>query len=286
MVWIQSIILGVVQGLTEFLPVSSSGHLELVSKLMKGWSTADFSGAAFSAIIQIGTEAAVILYFWKDIVRIFLAWIKSFTKFSDGFSSFDKDAKMGWYIVFATIPIVIAGVLFKDLIENEFRTLWATAAVLIIFGIILWIVDSVCPEEQHLEDMNTVKSVLFGLAQCLSLIPGVSRSGSTMTLGRLLKFSRAGAAKFSFYMAIPSVFGAAILEIASVFKDGEATAAFGFPGWGPTTIATIVSFVVGYAVIKWFMSVISKISYRPFAIYRVFIGIVIFALLGFGVIGA
>jgi undecaprenyl-diphosphatase len=277
---LQAIILGTVQGLAEFLPISSSGHLSIVSQLLGLHDT----GAAFSGIIQIGTEAAVIIYFYKDIARIFLAWAKSLAQLPGTFGkkgcirNLEKDAQMGWFILFGTLPIIFAGVVLKNLIENQFRTLYLTAGALIVFGIILWFVDSKMPDNRELHKLNVRQSLWFGFAQCLALVPGVSRSGATMTLGRFLGFDRKSAAKFSFYLAIPSVFGAAFFEIISVFRHNEINAP-NFPGWTPTIIATIVSFVVGYLVIAVFMRVISKISYRPFAIYRIVFGVLVIGLL-------
>lgn len=280
---LQAIVLGLIQGLTEFLPVSSSGHLEVFSKIL-GLNDV---GAAFSAIIQIGTELAVIIYFFRDIVRILNAWGKSIPEFIGGaikskstpqIKQLNPDAKMGWLIIIGTIPIVLAGVIFKDLIEGVFRTLWVTAIVLIVFGALLWFVDKTASDQRGLESITTRQAVFYGLAQCLALIPGVSRSGATMTMGRFMNFDRKSAAKFSFYLAIPSVFGAALLEIVSVVKHGEFGAA-DFPGWELTIIASIVSFIVGYIVIAAFMKIISKISYKPFAIYRIGFGIIILILL-------
>lgn len=283
----QAIVLGIVQGLTEFLPVSSSGHLEIVSKFMG----LDDAGAAFSAIIQIGTELAVILYFMKDIKRIFVAWaisvsglfIRRQINIFKELNKMSQDAKMGWYIVFGTIPIVLAGVFLKSLIENEFRTLFLTAVVLIVFGGLLWLVDYKFASKRKLRDLDQKNALWFGIAQCLALIPGVSRSGSTITMGRFLGFDRRSCAKFSFYLAIPSVFGSALLEVVSVFKHGDINSDL-FPGWGVTCVATVISFVVGYLVIAVFMKVINKISFAPFAIYRIVFGVLVIVLLSFGVI--
>jgi undecaprenyl-diphosphatase len=282
--FIQAIVLGVVQGLTEFLPVSSSAHLSIVSRLMNGQD----AGAAFSAIIQIGTEAAIIVYFFKDIVRILYSWGKEMPKLfhERKLNALSQDARMGWMIILGTIPIVIIGVLLKDYIEGTFRSLWITAGMLILFGIIIWACDEFGKINQGLGDLGVKSSLWFGLAQCFALVPGVSRSGSTIAAGRFLGFDRESAAKFSFYLAIPSVFGAGLFELKDVLEDFNTAAASGWPGWTATIVATVVSFVVGYVVIAAFMKMISKISFKPFAYYRVIVGIITFILLACCVIPA
>ncbi|GHT81627.1 undecaprenyl-diphosphatase [Actinomycetota bacterium] len=287
----QAIILGLVQGLTEFLPVSSSAHISIVGKLMGFDVSGDGSPGytAFTAIIQIGTEIAILLYFFKDIVRILGAWFKTFvTAIKSGpkkstSAKIGTDATMGWLIILGTIPIVIAGVVLKTPIETIFRPLWLTAVMLILFGIILYVSDKISEQKNGLEDLGTKSTVLFGLAQCLALAPGVSRSGATISAGRLLGFDRKSAAKFSFYLAIPSVFGAALLELKSALGDVDG---LGFPGWPATIIATVVSFVVGYIVIAAFMKAIERISFKGFAIYRVVLGALMLLLIFTGVLGA
>ncbi|MDR1861481.1 MAG: undecaprenyl-diphosphate phosphatase [Candidatus Ancillula sp.] len=285
----QALVLGVVQGLTEFLPVSSSAHLSIFGKLM-GF---DVSGdgapgyTAFTAIIQIGTEVAVILYFFKDIVRILGAWFSTFVTAVKGGpkaqtrKKIGEDAALGWLIILGTLPIVVFGVILKKPIETIFRPLWLTAAMLIVFGVIIYLADRVGKMDYTLDDLKSKSSVLFGLAQCLALVPGVSRSGATISAGRLLGFNRETAAKYSFYLAIPSVLGAAIFELKDAFGDA---ASFGFPGWPATIVATVVSFIVGYIVIAAFMKAISKISFKGFAIYRVILGIVMLVLIFTGAI--
>jgi undecaprenyl-diphosphatase len=286
--FLQAIILGLVQGLTEFLPVSSSAHLSIVGKLMGFDVSGDNSPGytAFTAIIQIGTEIAILLFFGKDILRILGAWFKKFLPAVKGgpnlktAKAIGQDASMGWMIIFATLPIILLGVLLKDAVETVFRPLWLTAALLIVFGVVIYLCDRLGKQEFELDNLNGKKSILVGLAQCLALMPGVSRSGATISAGRLLGLKREAAAKFSFYLAIPSVLGAAIFEIKGALGD---TGALGFPGWPATIVATVVSFVSGYIVIKAFMAAMNKISLKGFAIYRVIIGALLFALIAFGV---
>ena len=209
----QAIFLGLVQALTEYLPVSSSAHIRIIGDLMLGSDP----GAAFTAIIQIGTELAVILYFRHDIIRILGAWFGSlFGKEGKDFKSrmgaHNRDTQMGWFIIIGTLPILIAGLLFKDAIESTLRNLWITVTVLIIFGILLWVVDARAKQVKTMDEMTWKDALIFGIGQMLALIPGVSRSGGTITFGRAMGYTREAAVRVSFLMAIPAVFGAGILE--------------------------------------------------------------------------
>ncbi len=286
----QAIFLGLVQAITEYLPVSSSAHIRIVGDLMIGRDP----GAAFTAIIQIGTELAVILYYRRDIIRILGSWFGSlFGKEGKDWKSrlgaHNSDTQMGWFIIIGTMPILIAGLLFKDVIETTLRNLWITVTVLAVFGVLLWIFDSRSRQIKTMDDMTAKDALIFGIGQMLALIPGVSRSGGTITFGRAMGYTREAAVRTSFLMAIPAVFGAGILEAVSAVKDvnacsatkaADACAAIGaFPGWGATIAATIVAFLIGYIVIIAFLKFVSTFSYKAFAIYRIVLAVVVALLL-------
>lgn len=281
----QAIFLGLVQALTEYLPVSSSAHIRIIGDLMLGSDP----GAAFTAIIQIGTELAVILYFRRDIIRILGAWFSSlFGKEGKDFKSrmgaHNPDTQMGWFIILGTMPILIAGLLFKHAIEGSLRNLWITVTVLVLFGVLLWVVDARSKQVKTMKEMTWKDALIFGIGQMLALIPGVSRSGGTITFGRAMGYTREAAVRVSFLMAIPAVFGAGILEAISAVKDVAAGDAGMFPGWGPTIAAAIVAFVVGYVVIIGFLKFVSTFSYKAFAIYRIGLAVVVALLLITGVL--
>ena len=281
----QAIFLGLVQALTEYLPVSSSAHIRIIGDLKLGSDP----GAAFTAIIQIGTELAVILYFRHDIIRILGAWFGSlFGKEGKDFKSrmgaHNPDTQMGWFIILGTMPILIAGLLFKHAIEGSLRNLWITVTVLALFGVLLWVVDARSKQVKTMKEMTWKDALIFGIGQMLALIPGVSRSGGTITFGRAMGYTREAAVRVSFLMAIPAVFGAGILEAVSAVKDVAAGDAGMFPGWGPTIAAAIVAFVVGYVVIIGFLKFVSTFSYKAFAIYRIGLAIVVALLLITGVL--
>ena len=281
----QAIFLGLVQALTEYLPVSSSAHIRIIGDLMLGSDP----GAAFTAIIQIGTELAVILYFRHDIIRILGAWFGSlFGKEGKDFKSrmgaHNPDTQMGWFIILGTMPILIAGLLFKHAIEGSLRNLWITVTVIALFGVLLWVVDARSKQVKTMKEMTWKDALIFGIGQMLALIPGVSRSGGTITFGRAMGYTREAAVRVSFLMAIPAVFGAGILEAVSAVKDVAAGDAGMFPGWGPTIAAAIVAFVVGSVVIIGFLKFVSTFSYKAFAIYRIGLAIVVALLLITGVL--
>lgn len=271
---LEALILGVVQGLTEFLPISSSAHLRILGTFLP--SGAD-PGAAFTAITQLGTEAAVVVFFWKDIVRIVKHWALSL---SGRIPRNDPDARMGWLIIIGSIPIVILGLLFQDQIETVLRSLWIVAIMLIVFGILLGIADYVGAKKRKLNDLTYPHGVAFGFAQALALVPGVSRSGGTITMGLFLGYERAAAARYAFLLAIPAVFGSGFFQLAKSFDE---PAVFTL---GETMAATGIAFAVALAVIAFFMSWISKHSFMPFVIYRVLLGATLLVLLSMGVIPA
>ena len=270
--WLQAIVLGISQGLTEFLPISSTAHTLIVSKLL-GWPD---PGAAFTAVTQVGTELAVVIYFRQDIARILKAWFASLTKKSE---RANPDAKMGWYVIIGTIPIGIAGLAFKSSIETTARNLWLVAATLIVMGILLGLADRYARHTKSEADINTKNAVLFGLGQALALIPGVSRSGATITAGLAMGFKRDVAARYSFLLAIPAVFASAALTAGDISSDS-------FVNWPATIVATIVAFVVGYFVIASLMKYLQTRTFLPFVIYRIALGTLLMVLLANGVLSA
>jgi len=280
-VWdvLQAVVLGTLQGLTEFLPISSSAHLRIFPELF-GWGD---PGAAFTAVIQIGTELAVLIYFRQDIWRIGSTWLKSLFKpeYRGHF-----DARMGWFIIVGSLPIVILGVLLKDVIERDFRNLWIIGTTLIVLGLVLGIADRIGSTDRGIRQITLRDSVLMGLAQALALIPGVSRSGATLSMGRLLGYDREAATRYAFLLAIPAVVGAGLFELQEIGDVGKAHAVEAGYGWGPTLVATAVAFVVGYAAIAWLLRYISTHSYTPFVLYRVVLGTATLVLLGAGVLTA
>lgn len=271
--FLKAVVLGVIQGLTEFLPISSSAHLRIYPEIF-GWGD---PGAAFTAVIQIGTELAVLIYFRHDIWRIVTTWCKSLVK--PEFRG-HLDARMGWYIIVGSLPIVLLGIALKDVIESHFRSLWLIGCTLIVLGVILGIADRVGASERKVKDMSLRHAALFGLAQACALIPGVSRSGATISMGRLLGYDREAATRFAFLLAIPAVVGAGVFELKEI-PGGDNPY-----GWGPTIVATVVSFVVGYAAIAWLLRYVTTRSYTPFVLYRVALGTVTLILVATGVLAA
>ncbi|MFF8732513.1 undecaprenyl-diphosphate phosphatase [Streptomyces sp. NPDC015171] len=282
MSWFESLVLGLVQGLTEFLPVSSSAHLRLTAAF-SGWKD---PGAAFTAITQIGTETAVLIYFRKDIGRIIASWFRSL---------FDKsmrrnhDAQMGWLVIVGSIPIGVLGVTLKDQIEGPFRDLRVTATMLIVIGLVIGIADRMAAldetgrrhrapkQRKTLDNLSAKDGLIFGLCQACALIPGVSRSGATISGGLFMGYKREAAARYSFLLAIPAVLASGAFEVKDSLSEGHVA-------WGPTLFATVIAFASGYAVIAWFMKWISNKSFMPFVWYRIALGIVIIALVSAGVL--
>ena len=268
---LKAVVLGLIQGLTEFLPISSSAHLRIYPELF-GWGD---PGAAFTAVIQIGTELAVLVYFRKDIWRIGSMWVRSLAKPE---LRGHLDARMGWFIIIGSLPIVVLGILLKDIIERDFRNLWLIATTLVVMGLVLGIADRVSRDNLTIKNISLRDAVLMGLAQALALVPGVSRSGATISMGRFLGYEREAATRYAFLLAIPAVVGAGLFELKEI-PNGDNSY-----GWGPTITATIVSFVVGYAAIAWLLRYVSTRSYTPFVIYRVALGLATMALLAAGVL--
>ncbi|MFI6406300.1 undecaprenyl-diphosphate phosphatase [Streptomyces sp. NPDC050548] len=280
MSWFESLILGLVQGLTEFLPVSSSAHLRLTAAF-SGWKD---PGAAFTAITQLGTEAAVLIYFRQDVWRILAAWFRSLTNKE---MRRDHDAQMGWLVIVGSIPIGVLGVTLKDQIEGPFRDLRITATMLIVVGIVIGVADRLAARDEtggrhrapkqrkSLVDLNAKDGLLYGLCQAMALVPGVSRSGATISGGLFMGYTREAAARYSFLLAMPAVLASGAFELKDAAEEGHIA-------WGPTMFATVIAFAVGYAVIAWFMKFISHKSFMPFVWYRIALGIVIIALVTAG----
>ncbi|MGX0629652.1 undecaprenyl-diphosphatase [Corynebacterium afermentans] len=274
MSWVQVIVLSVVQGLTEFLPVSSSGHLRIVSQLFWG----EDAGASFTAVIQLGTELAVLVFFAKDIWRILTAW---FAGLADK-SKRNFDYRMGWMVIAGTIPVGIAGVLLKDLIRENFRNLWITATVLILFSLVFILAERRGKKTRGFEDLTMKDAVVMGLWQCLALIPGVSRSGGTISGGLLLNLDREVATRFSFLLAIPAVLASGLFSLPDAFDPQAGQAASGLQ----LLVGSGIGFVVGYVSIAWLLKFVSNHSFAWFAAYRIPLGLLVMALLGTGVMGA
>lgn len=274
MSWIQTIVLSLVQGLTEFLPVSSSGHLRIVSTLFWG----EDAGASFTAVVQLGTELAVLVYFAKDIFRIAKAWLSGlFDK-----SKRDFDYKMGWMVIMGTIPVGLIGFLGKDLIRDNLRNLWITAAMLVLFSFVFILAEKVGRRERSFEELTMKDAILMGLAQCLALIPGVSRSGGTVSAGLFLGLDREVATRFSFLLAIPAVLASGLFSLPDAFDPSTGQAASG----AQLIVGTLIAFVVGYAAIAWLLRFVANHSFAWFAVWRIPVGIFVMILLGMGVIPA
>ncbi|RUQ14213.1 undecaprenyl-diphosphate phosphatase [Corynebacterium genitalium] len=274
MSWVQVIVLSIVQGLTEFLPVSSSGHLRIVSQLFWG----EDAGASFTAVIQLGTELAVLVFFAKDIRRILTAW---FAGLADK-SKRNFDYRMGWMVIAGTIPVGIAGVLLKDLIRENFRNLWITATVLILFSLVFILAERRGKKTRGFEDLTMKDAVVMGLWQCLALIPGVSRSGGTISGGLFLNLDREVATRFSFLLAIPAVLASGLFSLPDAFDPQTGQAASGLQ----LLVGSGIGFVVGYISIAWLLKFVSNHSFAWFAAYRIPLGLLVMALLGTGVMGA
>jgi len=275
----QAIVLGIVQGLTEFLPISSSAHVQIVSDLMKVPGLADTNSAttAFIATIQLGTEAAVLLYFGKDIIRLVKAF---FAGLFNKVARATADFKMALYVLIGSIPVGVAGLMFRHFIEDTVRNLWVISFTLIFFGLVLLVADRLGSKAKSVEDLTTKSAIGFGLGQMLSLIPGVSRSGASISFGLFAGFNRASAARFSFLIGIPAVLASGLLQFSQSYQNLEQEALAG------TVVATATSFVVGYLVIAGLLKYLAKGSFLPFVIWRVLVGLTLLVLLTLGVVAA
>lgn len=270
--WYEAIVYGIVQGLTEFLPISSSGHLLLVPAFF-GWED---PGALFTAIIQLGTMLAVVLYFWRDLIAVITTWVRSW--YTPSLRS-ELNARMGWYLVIGTIPIVIFGFIFRNQIETAARSLYIVGTMLIVFGLILGAIDWASRKERVVESVKRSDAIAVGLAQALALIPGVSRSGATISAGLLMGLTREAAARFSFLLSIPAIVLSGLYGL-----YGELGSPSGGVGLMPLIIATVVSFIVGYAAIAFLLRWLARHSLYVFVVYRVILGVLVLALAAGGVI--
>lgn len=278
----EAILLGLVQGLTEFLPISSSAHLRIVGELI---GSSD-PGAAFTAITQIGTESAVLLYYRRTIRDVCVGWWTSLAgkhgrDWRARMGAHDPQARMAWYIALGSIPIGVLGLLFEDAIETSLRNLWITVTTLVVFGVLLGWADRIGRRTRTLDALTPRRAVAFGLAQALALVPGVSRSGGTITAGLLMGFTRKAAADYSFLLAVPAVLGSGLYQLGKSLGDDPAP---GSPGGVATLIATLVAFVVGYVVIIGFLKLITTHSFMPFVWYRIGLAAVVVVLLLTGVL--
>ncbi|MGJ3509327.1 undecaprenyl-diphosphate phosphatase [Enemella sp. A6] len=271
MTWWEALILGVVQGLTEFLPISSSAHLSIVGQLLGR----DDPGSAFTAIVQIGTEAAVILYFAKDIGRIIKRWVLAlFGKVPQS----DPDVRMGWLVIIGSVPIVVLGLLFQDYIDHALRNLWVTVAMLGGVAVLLFLADRFARHVKPLEKLSWRDGIFYGLAQSLALIPGVSRSGATISAGLAMGYTREAAARYSFLLAIPAVLGSGFYKLTEISADPTP------PNWLGIGVATVVSFAVGLGVIHWLLRYVSRNNFTIFVVYRLILAAVVAVLLLTGVL--
>ncbi|MEU4238354.1 undecaprenyl-diphosphate phosphatase [Actinoplanes sp. NPDC026619] len=274
---VEAVLLGAVEGFTEFLPISSTGHLTIVEKLL-GYEIDSPDITAFTAIIQSGAVFATLIFLWKDIVRIVPVWVKGL--FSKAARE-NPDWRFGWAVIIGTIPIGIVGLTFQDQIETTLRSLWFVAAALILWSGVMAFADHAATQVRHEGDTTWKDTLIIGTAQCLALIPGVSRSGATMSAGLLRDFDRVTVTKLSFFLSIPALFGATILQVHD--EAGNISAGV---GWVNTITATVVSFIVGYAAVSWLLKFISKHSYSIFIAYRVVLGSLLMVLLATGAIAA
>ncbi len=272
MTWFEAIVLGVIQGLTEFVPISSTAHLFIFSQFF-GWSD---PGAAFTAVSQIGTELAVVVYFWGDIRRIVSTWFRSL---ANPALRKDLDARMGWYVIVGTIPVAALGFTFSRQIETTARNLYLVATTLIVFGIILGLADRYGSKIKSIDRLRLPDALVFGLGQALALIPGVSRSGATITTGLLLGYDRVAATRYAFLLAIPAVLGSGFYEATKISEQQNAA-------WGQTILATVIAFFVGLGVIAWLLRWLTTRTYTPFVIYRVALGTVVLVLLATGTLSS
>lgn len=268
--WFEALLLGLIQGLTEFLPISSTGHLRVVPAFL-GW---DDPGAAFTAVTQLGTVSAVLWYFRSDLWRIATAW---FAHALEGPRTGNPDARLGWFLLVGTLPIGVFGLTFDDAIRTVVRDLRVIAVALIVLGVLLAVVDRYAPRTRTLDSLGWKDAVAVGFAQAAALIPGVSRSGATITMARALGLDRPTAARFSFLLSVPAVVLSGLYELQGI---GEA----GSPDWGPTVLATVMAFISGYAAIAWLIRWLGSHSMTVFAVYRVILGVAILIAVSAGVI--
>lgn len=273
MTWWEAILLGAVEGFTEFLPISSTGHLTILERLL-GYSTTDPDITAFTAIIQVGAVAATLLFLRRDIARITVAWLR-------GLRSPDqraaRDYRFGWAVILGSLPIIVVGLAFKDEIETTLRSLWFVGWALILWSGVMWFADSRATQRRHESDVTWRDTLIIGIVQCLALVPGVSRSGATMSAGLLREIDRVAVTRLSFFLSIPALTGAGILQAVSEFDNIA-----GGVGWGPTIVATLVSFAVAFLAVSWLLRYIARHNYSIFIAYRVALGAFVLVLVASG----
>ncbi|MFD5513466.1 undecaprenyl-diphosphate phosphatase [Streptomyces sp. NPDC059761] len=271
----QAAVLGIVEGVTEFLPVSSTGHLKITEGLM-GIPVDDKAVVAFTAVIQVGAIAAVLVYFFKDIVRIVTAWGRGLANREE---RYHHDYKFAWWVIYATIPIVVVGLAAKPLIESTLASLWVVAGSLIVGSGLMWAADQMGRHKRGEDDTDLRDAMLVGCSQILALLfPGFSRSGATMSTGLILDLERVAATRLSFFLGIPALTGAGLYELKDAIGAGVDTV--------PLVVGTAVSFAVAYASIAWLLKFVAKHTFNAFVIYRIVIGVLLFGLLGTGVLTA
>lgn len=283
-----AVVLGLIQGLTEFLPISSSAHVQIAEQLLGLSDMSKPELTAFIATIQLGTELAVLIYFFKDISRILTAWFADLAKLPKRVLvrkigakvPIHQDAKLGWLIIVGSLPVVVIGLAFKDLIENDLRNLWVIAVMLIVFGVILGLADRYGKRNKSIESLSTKHGLLFGLGQALAVIPGVSRSGGTISVGLALGYSRQAAARYSFLLAIPAVLASGGYEFLKTYQDLSQADLVA------TVIAAIVAFATGFSVIVVLLRYLNRGSFMPFVVWRIVVGIALLAMLSNGVVTA
>lgn len=283
-----AVVLGLIQGLTEFLPISSSAHVQIAEQLLGLSDMSKPELTAFIATIQLGTELAVLIYFFKDISRILTAWFADLAKLPKRMlvrkiganAPIHQDAKLGWLIIVGSLPVVVIGLAFKDLIENDLRNLWVIAVMLIVFGVILGLADRYGKRNKSIESLSTKHGLLFGLGQALAVIPGVSRSGGTISVGLALGYSRQAAARYSFLLAIPAVLASGGYEFLKTYQDLSQADLVA------TVIATIVAFATGFSVIVVLLRYLNRGSFMPFVVWRIVVGIALLAMLSNGLVTA
>ncbi|MDX6366683.1 MAG: undecaprenyl-diphosphatase [Nocardioidaceae bacterium] len=272
--FLQALVLGVVEGLTEFLPVSSTGHLTIAEKLL-GLSISDKTVTGFTAVIQMGAIAAVIVYFWRDIWRIAGAWFRGVAR-ADARGTFDY--RMGWYVIVGSIPVAVVGLLGRHLVTGPLRNLWWVGGALIAWSVVMVAAERMGRQDRHEHDLTMRDALIIGVVQCISLIPGVSRSGATISAGLFTGLDRVAATRMSFFLSIPALLAAGLFELPSALGGDISLAT--------TLVATVVSFVVAYAAVAWLLQFVAHHPITWFVGYRVALGVVVLALLATGALGA
>ena len=272
--FLEAVLLGVVEGITEFLPVSSTGHLTITEKLL-GMSIDDPQVTAFTAVIQMGAIAAVIVYFRRDIWVIASAWCRGLAR-PEIRGTFDY--RMGWYVIVGSIPVVVVALLGKDLVTGALRNLWWVAGALIVWSVVMVAAERVGRQERHEQDLTMRDALLIGAVQCVSLVPGVSRSGATIAAGLFVGLDRVASTRMSFFLSIPALTAAGIYELPSAVGGDIPIAS--------TAVATIVSFVVAYAAVAWLLRFVAHHPITWFVGYRVALGALLVVLLATGTVSA